>query len=103
MADRDIIRPTDITGDEIIAANLARLGVKRPPESVNAFRERVFKKAVELASRDGELASSVLLAVALGTTQTRVHSQLQELETQGRMLRIGSGSRVRYMPILPKE
>lgn len=102
MADGDIVRTADLTGDEIIAANLARLGVVRAPVSINVMRERVFKKAVELADRDGELASSILLGRELGIGQSQAHGHLQELEEQGRMLRIGSGAHTRYMPILPK-
>lgn len=103
MEDRDIIRTADLTGDEIIAANLARLGVRTAPVPMNVMRERVFKKAVELAKLNGELATSALIGRELNISQSLAHSHMQDLEEMGRMLRIGSGSRVRYMPVLPKE
>lgn len=100
MADNDIIREADLTGDEIIAANMAKLGVKRVPVAMNAMRERVFKMAVKLAEKNGELASSTLIARELGIRQSRAHAHLLELAEAGRMLRTGSGSGTRYMPIV---
>lgn len=75
----------------------------RAPVAMSVMRERVFKKAVELADKNGELASSILLGRELGVSQSVAHAHLQDLEDQGRMLRIGSGSYTRYMPVLPKE
>lgn len=100
MADNDIIRQADLTRDEIISANLARLGVTKTPVSKSDMQERVFKKAVELARENGELASSVDLSNALKLSQSKVHTHLQELARAGRMVPIGSGSRIRYMPVV---
>lgn len=103
MADNDIIREAGLTGDEIIAANMAKLGVRHVPMAMNAMRERVFKMAVKLAEKNGELASSVLIARELGISQAKTHDHLLELADGGRMLRVGSGSGTRYMPIVVSE
>lgn len=100
VPDSTICSTIGLTEAEVIAANLAALGIKEMPESKDDRLDRLFSFAVEFAKREGRLASSTEIARGCDTSQALAHKDLCDLAERGRMKRVGSGSTSRFLPLV---
>lgn len=100
----DILKTIDLNPEQLIEANLARLGISADgaPVSTDVFTARVFKASVEIAGETRKLAKGLDIAKRLKSSPQRVSQALHRLEEAGRMVKTGAGCGTRYVPILPK-
>lgn len=93
-------REINLTESEVIAANLAALGVSEDTASEKSRPEQVLAALEHLIRERGRLVTNVELADHLGSSASSVGNVLRDLRTKGKVIQVTNRqtSKLAYIP-----